>query len=116
MLTGVKGTFNVIDSPQDRAKIIEAWKAVKSIISEQHAFLVQSKPNSEPIASKPTTITAINGATASSAPTRTLTTTTTTTKAKATTEKKAAQPSVSLEEEYISRWSHISDDDEDEVQ
>ena len=106
MLDGLKGTFNVIDSAQDRQKVIAAWNQIKTDLSDQTNYL---SANSHVTVSKTET--------KSSQPTTTTTTTKPTPKQQSPsattkpTEKKQATVS-SQEEHFISRFSHISDDED----
>jgi len=104
MLDGLKGTFNVVDSAQDRQKIIASWNQIKTDLSDQTSYLSENShatvAKTETKSSQPTT--------SKLEPKQQQPPATTTTKQ---TEKK--QSAVSAQEEhFISRFSHISDDED----
>lgn len=48
MLDGLKGTFNVIDKPADRKKVIDLWNEIKESLTEQTNYLASSSKTSGP--------------------------------------------------------------------
>jgi len=104
MLDGLKGTFNVIDSAQDRQKVIAAWNQIKTDLSDQTSYLSANShatvsktetKSSQPTTTKPTQTPKQQSPPATTKP----------------TEKKQTTVS-SQEEHFISRFSHISDDED----
>lgn len=111
MLDGLEATFNVIDSQQDRKKIITAWKQIKTELSDQNSYLTESSrakktqtpPESTTKQQSPQPTTTTKPVAKQQSP-----------PAKTTTKPtEAKQSSVSEQEEhFISRFSHISDDED----
>lgn len=106
MLDGLKGTFNVIDSQKDRAKIIAAWSEIKNDLSDQANYLKTSAVATNVSAAK-----SPQKETSTPTPTPTPMVSTKQPPKSTATEKKPSSANA-MEEHFISRFSHISDDED----